>query len=57
MVESQILAALKMGFTTADIRGLTVPEVLEFCDVAYPDENAPKAARKATQSDIDRLLG
>lgn len=57
MVESQILAALKMGFTTADVRRLTVPEVLEFCDVAYPDSDAPKQARKATQSDIDRLLG
>lgn len=56
-MESQILAALKMGFTTRDIRGLTVPEVLDFCDVAYPDTDAPKQARKATQSDIDRLLG
>lgn len=45
-----------MGFTTADVRGLTVPEVLEFCDVAYPDSDAPKKARKATQADIDRLL-
>ena len=57
MVESQILAALKMGFTTADVRRLTVPEVLDFCDVAYPDGDAAKPTRKATQSDIDRLLG
>lgn len=61
VVESQILAALNAGFTLADVKELTVRETLAFCDM-WADSmggNGEKRSktRKATQADIDRLLG
>ena len=54
VVESQILAALHCGFSLEEIKRLTVPEVLRFCDLMAPDDDGP---REATQADIDKLLG
>lgn len=54
-MESQILGALHLGFSLQEIKRLTIPEVLRFCDLsALPDPDEP---RMATQEDIDRLLG
>lgn len=58
-MESQILAAKQLGFSLDEIRGLTVGEVILFCDLSVPeDPDKPKKGkrRKATQADIDRFL-
>lgn len=54
-MESQILGALHIGFSLQEIKRLTIPEVLRFCDLSAPPD--PDEPRMATQEDIDRLLG
>lgn len=54
-----MLAARQLGFSIDEIRGLTVGEVMLFCDLSTPeDPDKPKKGkrRKATQADIDRFL-
>lgn len=54
MTASQIAAGKKMGLSVAEIRRMTVAQVLMLADAYFPrDESAP---RKATQADIDRLF-
>lgn len=48
-----MLAALNLGFTTADIREMTVAEVLRFADAALPSDEGENGVRRATQADIN----
>lgn len=53
IAEGQVLAALNLGFTTADIREMTVAEVLRFADAALPSDEGENGVRRATQADIN----
>lgn len=48
-----ILALMRIGFSMADIRYMTMSEFIAYTDLAF--EKA-EDTREATQADIDRLL-
>lgn len=49
-----ILALIRIGFSIADIRYMTMSEFIAYTDLAF--EKVDDTAREATQDDIDRLL-
>lgn len=53
------MAAKQLGFSVEELRRLTVAEVLDFADAAWPEpQGEPQGAvrrRPATQDDIDRF--
>jgi hypothetical protein len=49
--------ALKIGLTTMDLKELTYIDVLKILISFLEDKKGKSNVKKATQSDIDRLLG
>lgn len=52
-----VATALKIGLTTTDLKELTYIDVLKILISFLEDKKVKSNVKKATQSDIDRLLG
>lgn len=51
------IAALKrLGFSLDEIKQLTMTDFIAFTDVTFGEDSRKKAARMATQEDIDQFM-
>ncbi len=47
---------MRLGFSLDDVRSLTMADFIAFTDVTY-GEDARTSVKRATQNDIDALMG
>ena len=50
-----MLALLRIGFSLAEVRGMTMRDFIAYTDLAFEKQDG-SGVREATQDDIDRFL-